>query len=91
VTPAPVEVAELYAPASGRVLTVATTEPGMQLYTADHIGEPFAPGAGIALETQHFPDSPNRPGFPSTVLRPGETFRSETVYGFAVRRGPSGT
>ncbi|MCP3765653.1 aldose epimerase family protein [Streptomyces sp. MAR25Y5] len=90
VTPAPVEVAELYAPGSGRVLTVATTEPGMQLYTADHIGEPFAPGAGIALETQHFPDSPNRPGFPSTVLRPGETFRSETVYGFAVRRGPSG-
>ncbi|MFD3729885.1 aldose epimerase family protein [Streptomyces sp. NPDC058632] len=86
VTPTPVEVAELYDPASGRVLTVATTEPGMQLYTADHIGEPFAPGAGIALETQHFPDSPNRPDFPSTVLRPGGTFRSETVYGFAVRR-----
>ncbi|MEU3145002.1 MULTISPECIES: aldose epimerase family protein [unclassified Streptomyces] len=85
VTPAPVEVAELYDPASGRVLTVATTEPGMQLYTADHIGEPFAPGAGIALETQHFPDSPNRPDFPGTVLRPGGTFRSETVYGFAVR------
>ncbi|MGY0067055.1 aldose epimerase family protein [Streptomyces sp. QTS137] len=85
VTPAPVEVAELYDPASGRVLTVATTEPGVQLYTADHIGEPFAPGAGIALETQHFPDSPNRPDFPSTVLRPGGTFRSETVYGFAVR------
>lgn len=85
VTPAPVEVAELYDPASGRVLTVATTEPGMQVYTADHIGKPFAPGAGIALETQHFPDSPNRPDFPSTVLRPGRTFRSETVYGFTVR------
>ncbi|MFF3892277.1 aldose epimerase family protein [Streptomyces sp. NPDC001812] len=85
VTPAPVEVAELYDPSSGRVLTVATTEPGMQLYTADLIGEPFAPGAGVALETQHFPDSPNRPGFPSTVLRPGEVFRSETVYGFSVR------
>ncbi|MFG3331290.1 aldose epimerase family protein [Streptomyces tendae] len=80
------EVAELYDPASGRVLTVATTEPGLQLYTADHLGEPFAPGDGIALETQHFPDSPNRPGFPSTVLRPGEVFRSETVYGFSVRR-----
>ncbi|MFH8441342.1 aldose epimerase family protein [Streptomyces sp. NPDC018026] len=79
------EVAELYDPASGRVLTVATTEPGLQLYTADHLGEPFAPGDGIALETQHFPDSPNRPGFPSTVLRPGEVFRSETVYGFSVR------
>ncbi|MEU9557267.1 aldose epimerase family protein [Streptomyces fumanus] len=85
VTEAPVEVAELYDPASGRVLTVATTEPGLQLYTADHLGEPFGPGAGIALETQHFPDSPNRPDFPSTVLRPGEVFRSETVYGFGVR------
>jgi aldose 1-epimerase len=85
VTEAPVEVAELYDPASGRVLTVATTEPGLQLYTADHLGEPFVPGDGIALETQHFPDSPNRPEFPSTVLRPGEVFRSETVYGFSVR------
>ena len=80
-----VEVAELYDPASGRVLTVATTEPGLQLYTADHLPEPFTPGDGIALETQHFPDSPNRPEFPSTVLRPGETYRSETVYGFTSR------
>ncbi|MEU6883792.1 aldose epimerase family protein [Streptomyces viridosporus] len=85
VTPEPVEVAELYDPGSGRVLTVATTEPGMQLYTADHIGAPFTPGAGVALETQHFPDSPNRPEFPDTVLRPGEVFRSATVYGFGVR------
>ncbi|MFE1247340.1 aldose epimerase family protein [Streptomyces sp. NPDC058741] len=85
VTPTPVEVAELYEPVSGRVLTVATTEPGLQLYTADHLGEPFAPGGGVALETQHFPDSPNRPEFPTTVLRPGELFRSETVYGFGAR------
>ncbi|MFF5963039.1 aldose epimerase family protein [Streptomyces collinus] len=85
VTDAPVEVAELHDPASGRVLTVATTEPGLQLYTADHLGEPFAPGDGIALETQHFPDSPNRPDFPTTVLRPGGVFRSETVYGFGTR------
>ncbi|MGW3318791.1 aldose epimerase family protein [Streptomyces fungicidicus] len=85
VTAAPEPVAELYDPSSGRVLTVATTEPGMQLYTGDHLGEPFTPGDGIALETQHFPDTPNRPEFPSTVLRPGEVFRSETVYGFAVR------
>ncbi|MEU9349672.1 aldose epimerase family protein [Streptomyces griseoloalbus] len=85
VTATPVEVAEVHDPASGRVLTVSTTEPGMQVYTADHIGEPFSPGDGIALETQHFPDSPNRPDFPSTVLRPGEVFRSETVYGFGVR------
>src|SRR3954469_8601073 len=88
VTEAAREVAELHDPASGRVLTVATTEPGLQLYTGGHLGEPFAPGDGIALETQHYPDSPNRPEFPSTVLRPGEVFRSETVYGFSVRQGP---
>ncbi|MCX4761677.1 galactose mutarotase [Streptomyces sp. NBC_01275] len=86
VTDAPAEVAELHDPASGRVLTVATTEPGLQLYTADHLGEPFSPGEGVALETQHFPDSPNRPEFPSTELRPGGVYRSETVYGFGVRR-----
>ena len=82
-----VEVAEVYDPASGRVLSVATTEPGLQFYTADHFDPslPFAPGDGIALETQHFPDSPNRPEFPSTVLRPGEVYRSETVYGFGAR------
>ncbi|MBQ1088002.1 aldose epimerase family protein [Streptomyces sp. B93] len=85
VTEEAVEVAEVYDPASGRVLTVATTEPGLQLYTADALTGPFAPGSGIALETQHFPDSPNRPDFPSTVLRPGEVYRSETVYGFGVR------
>lgn len=84
-TPAPVEIAELHDPASGRVLTVATTEPGIQLYTGEHLADPFAPGAGIALETQHFPDSPNRPEFPSTELRPGDTYRSETVYGFSAR------
>ncbi|MFI7497541.1 aldose epimerase family protein [Streptomyces sp. NPDC049687] len=83
-TDVPEEVAELHDPASGRVLTVATTEPGIQVYTADHLGEPFAPCEGIALETQHFPDSPNRPEFPSTELRPGEVYRSETVYGFRV-------
>ncbi|MFE9448012.1 aldose epimerase family protein [Streptomyces sp. NPDC006739] len=85
VTDAPEEVAELHDPASGRVLTVATTEPGLQLYTADHLTGPFSPGDGIALETQHFPDSPNHPHFPSTELRPGGVFRSETVYGFGVR------
>ncbi|MET9500546.1 aldose epimerase family protein [Streptomyces sp. NPDC006622] len=85
VTAEPVEVAELYDPASGRVLTVATTEPGIQVYTADHLGEPFEPGEGVALETQHFPDSPNRPDFPSTELRPGGVYRSETVYGFSAR------
>jgi aldose 1-epimerase len=86
VTEAPEEVAELHDPASGRVLTVATTEPGIQVYTADHLGEPFVPCQGLALETQAFPDSPNRPEFPSTELRPGGAYRSETVYGFSVRR-----
>jgi aldose 1-epimerase len=85
VTRAPAEVAELHDPASGRLLTVSTTEPGLQLYTADHLDAPFAPGDGIALETQHFPDSPNRPDFPSTRLEPGEVYRSETVYGFTAR------
>ncbi|MCX5313297.1 aldose epimerase family protein [Streptomyces sp. NBC_00154] len=79
-------VAELCDPASGRVLTVTTTEPGLQLYTADHFdGRPYGPCDGIALETQHFPDSPNRPEFPSTVLRPGEEYVSTTVYGFSTR------
>ncbi|MET8950826.1 aldose epimerase family protein [Streptomyces sp. NPDC004393] len=84
-TEAPVEVAELSDPASGRVLTVATTEPGLQLYTADHLGAPLSPGAGIALETQAFPDSPNRPDFPSTELRPGGVYAPETVYRFSAR------
>ncbi|WP_446038404.1 aldose epimerase family protein [Streptomyces sp. SID1121] len=78
--------AELHDPVSGRVLTVTTTEPGMQLYTGDHFdGKPYGPGDGIALETQHFPDSPNRPSFPDTVLRPGQVFNSTTRYGFSVR------
>jgi aldose 1-epimerase len=80
------EAAELYEAGSGRVLRVATTEPGMQVYTADHLdGEPYGAGAGVALETQKFPDSPHRAEFPSAVLRPGEVFLSETVYGFATR------
>ncbi|MGW2489150.1 aldose epimerase family protein [Streptomyces sp. NPDC001606] len=85
VTATPQQVAEMHDPGSGRTLTVATTEPGLQLYTADHLPDPFVPCAGVALETQHFPDSPNRPEFPSTVLRVGEVYRSETVYGFGVR------
>lgn len=84
-TEAPREAAELYDPSSGRHLTIATTEPGIQLYTAEGLGAPFAPGDGIALETQHHPNSPNHPHFPSAQLRPGKVYRSETVYGFGVR------
>ncbi|WP_151773062.1 aldose epimerase family protein [Streptomyces abyssomicinicus] len=85
VTAQAVRVGEMWEESTGRVLTVATTEPGIQVYTGDFLQGPFAPGDGVALETQHYPDSPNRPDFPSTVLRPGETFRSRTVYGFATR------
>lgn len=63
-------------PENGRVLEVFTTEPGIQIFTGRR--------TGIALETQHFPDSPNQPEFPSTVLRPGEEFRSTTIFRFSV-------
>ncbi|WP_326694949.1 galactose mutarotase [Streptomyces sp. NBC_01387] len=80
------DAAELYDPVSGRTLSVTTTEPGLQLYTGDHIDDgPYGPGAGIALETQRFPDTPNRPEFPGAVLRPGGAYVSSTVYGFGVR------
>ncbi len=64
-------------PATGRVMEVLTTEPGMQFYTSR--------GEAFCLETQHFPDSPNHPDFPSTILRPNETFKSETIYKFSTK------
>lgn len=70
----PAHAARLEEPVSGRTLDVYTTEPGVHLYTG-------FPG-GLCLETQHFPDSPNRPDFPSTILRPGSVFRSRTVFAF---------
>jgi aldose 1-epimerase len=72
-------------PSSGRTLTISTTEPGVQFYAG---GTLATPRAGLALETQHFPDSPNRPDFPPTVLRPGETFTSTTVLAFGVDHRP---
>lgn len=69
--------------AGGLAMEVTTTEPGVQLYTANWLGAPFMRYGALCLETQHFADSPNRPEFPSTVLRPGETFSSRTVYRFA--------
>ena len=92
----PRPVAVLRHPASGRVLTLSTTEPGIQVYTGNTLdggftgpsGRPYGPHAGIALETQHFPDSPNRPDYPSTVLRPGERYRSTTVFDFSGTAGP---
>jgi aldose 1-epimerase len=85
--------AEVFEPKSGRTLTVTTTEPGMQLYTGNFLdgtitgkdGKVYRPRYGFCLETQHFPDSPNRATFPSTILRPGTTFRSSTVFTTGVR------
>lgn len=80
-------------PVSGRTMEIWTTEPCMQMYGAQNMddklpakaaGKHLCQFAGVALETQHAPDSPNRPDFPSTVLRPGETFRSRTEYRFGV-------
>lgn len=90
----PAIVARLHDPASGRTLTVSSTEPSLQVYTGDYIdgrdvgpgGRKILPRAGIALETQHLSDSPNRPAFPTTLLRPGKEFRSTTVWQFGATR-----
>lgn len=82
--------ARVYEPTSGRTLEVYTTEPTVHLYTGNNLdgtivgkgGMVYAPRMGLCLETQHLPNSPNRPEFPSTVLRPGERFFSETIYLF---------
>ncbi|UQX04174.1 aldose epimerase family protein [Streptomyces sp. RerS4] len=86
----PRKAAVLYAPASGRRMEVRTTEPGIQVYTAQGLtgditgkgGGPYRAYAGVALETQHFPDSPNRPDYPTVLLRPGELYRSTTIHSF---------
>lgn len=83
--------ARVYEPLSGRVLEVWTTEPGLQFYAGNFLdatligssGRLYRQSDGFALETQHFPDSPNKPQFPSTILRPGEGFESTTVYRFS--------
>ena len=85
--------ATAYDPASGRVLEVLTTEPGVQLYVGNFLdgsltgksGKPYTHRSGFCLETQHYPDSPNKPDFPSTTLKPGETYRTTTVYKFSVK------
>jgi aldose 1-epimerase len=89
-----VPAARVEEPATGRVLEVSTTEPGMQFYTGNFLdgtltgksGHVYKQRMGFCLETQHFPDSPNKPAFPSTVLRPGETYRSKTVFAFSVSK-----
>jgi aldose 1-epimerase len=86
----------VFEPTSGRVMEVFTTEPGMQLFSGNNLakdgslkgkgGKTYAYRGAFCLETQHFPDSPNHPEFPSTVLEPGRTLTSTTVYRFGVRR-----
>jgi aldose 1-epimerase len=83
--------ARVVEPTTGRTLDVATTEPGVQFYTGNHLagqigknGHAYRKRGALCLETQHFPDSPNHPAFPSTILRPGETYRSTTVFTFGV-------
>lgn len=84
--------ARVVAPISGRTMEVLTTEPGIQFYTGNFLngsekgkGSVYGHRSGFCLETQHFPDSPNQPAFPSTVLKPGEAFQSTTVFAFGVR------
>lgn len=87
--------ARVYDPDSGREMEVLTTEPGLQFYSGNFLDgslegkseTTYHKHAGFALETQHFPDSPNHPDFPSTILKPDETYTSKTVYRFSVRSG----
>ena len=83
------KIAELVDPQSGRKMEVATDQPGVQLYTGNGLrgqiakgGHTYASRSAVCFETQHFPDSPNQPDFPTTVLRPGETYRHTCIYRF---------
>ncbi|HEY3405855.1 MAG TPA: aldose epimerase family protein [Ohtaekwangia sp.] len=87
------KVAELYEPQSGRVVEVSTDEPGLQFYSGNFLdgtltgkgGTVYKYRTGLCLETQHYPDSPNQPAFPSVVLNPGETYQTTTIYKFSAR------
>lgn len=86
--------ARVYEPTSGRVMEIYTTEPGIQFYGGNFLdgtiigkgGHAYSKHAGFCLETQHFPDSPNQPNFPSTILRPGQKYTSLTVHKFSAKR-----
>jgi aldose 1-epimerase len=87
-----VPAAEVYEPKTGRVLEVLTTEPGVQFYSGNHMedtqgkdGKTYHFRGALCLETQHYPDSPNHPAFPTTELKPGQTFHSTTVFKFSAR------
>lgn len=86
-------IARVHEPTSGRIMEVLSTEPGVQFYSGNFLdgtltgkgGWVYARRNGFCLEPQHFPDSPNQPAFPSTVLRPGETYKNSIIYRFATR------
>jgi len=86
--------ARVYEPRSGRVMEVSTTEPGLQFYSGNFLdgsitgkgGQVYQQRSGFCLETQHFPDSPNKPRFPSTVLKPGQQYTSTTIYKFSAQK-----
>jgi aldose 1-epimerase len=92
-TSTPTLAAKIYEPRSGRIMEVLTTEPGVQFYSGNFLdgtltgktGQPYPKRSGFCLETQHFPDSPNQPTFPNTILRPGQTYRSSTIHRFSVK------
>jgi aldose 1-epimerase len=92
--PALERAASVVEPTSGRTMDVATTEPGIQFYSGNFLdgsatgkgGRVYTHRTGFCLETQHYPDSPNHPSFPSTILHPGQTYASKTVFTFAVGR-----
>jgi aldose 1-epimerase len=85
--------ARVYEPTSGRVMEIHTTEPGIQFYCGNFLdgrlkgksGKPYVHRGGFCLETQHYPDSPNQPNFPSTILKPGEEHTSQTVFKFSTK------
>jgi len=87
--------ARVYEPTTGRLLEVSTTQPGVQFYTGNFLdgtitgkqGHVYKRRYGFCLETQHFPDSPNHPDFPTTILKPGETFHQKTVFKFSTATG----
>ena len=87
--------ASVYEPTSGRFMEVFTEEPGVQFYSGNFLdgrlrgkaGEPYLHRGGFCLETQHYPDSPNQPTFPNTILRPGETYRTRSAFRFSNQKG----
>ena len=89
-----VSIGSLYHPGSGRYMEVLTTEPGIQFYSGNFLdgtlkntrgGAKYIKHAGLCLETQHFPDSPNQPSFPNTILKPGQVYKHTTIYAFSVK------